>query len=449
MNQPKIKKNPYEILKSVFKRVLAKKIWEFLAYYKNIFLTKIFSPCYPLVEKRYNKIINRLRKKETIKAVFILFNESIWKYDGVYRLMAQDERFEVVVVVCPNTGFGEEYLSREMHQAYANFSAQGYNVIKAFNEDTLQWLDIKKKINPDVVFFTNPGNITLTKYYVNNFLDCLTIYVPYGIMAANIQRIQYDLLFHNLIWRCYYETVIHKEMANKYATNKGRNVVITGFPGCDFFLDSTYLPKDIWKIKDRKVKRIIWAPHHTLQIDKKQYAYANFLKNFQFMLNLLKQFEGKIQIAFKPHPLLKPALYHYPDWGKERTDAYYKTWQTISNGQLEEGGYIDLFLTSDAMILDSISFISEFLYTGKPSLFLLRDNTIINKFNEYGQIAFNQMYKAYNDSDIISFINITVLKGQDPLLESRRAFVNKYLVPPNNQTAAKNIYYDLVKEVRL
>lgn len=450
MSLLKMNKNPYDTVKSLARKILPRKTWRLLAYCKYAFLSKFFSPCYPFLRWRYNRILEKIRKKDKITAIFFLTHESIWKYEGVYKLMKQDERFKPIVVVCPNIHYDEEYMFQEMDRAYSSFLAKGYNVIKAFDENRRQWLDVKKEIKPDIVFFTNPSKISLNKYCVNNFLNCLTAYVPYGIMSANVQRVQYDLLFHNLVWRCYYETTIHKEMAEKYASNRGVNVIITGFPMCDIFLDTTYISKDVWKVKDKNVKRIIWAPHHTLEVDKEQCAaYSNFLRNYQFMLDIVKQFEGKIQVAFKPHPLLKPALYNYPGWGKERTDAYYKTWQTIENGQLEEGEYIDLFLTSDAMILSSISFISEYYCTGKPSLFLIRDDTIINKFNEYGRIAFDLMYKASNHDDILGFINKIVLGEDDPLSKDRWAFINKFFVYPNKQTAAKNIYCDLVKETRL
>ena len=86
----------------------------------------------------------------------------------------------------------------------------------------------------------------------------------------------------------------------------------------------------------------------------------------------MKSFPSRL-IAFKPHPILKPKLYKHALWGKERTDAYYHCWETMENTQLEMSDYIDLFMTSDAMIFDSVSFMTEYLYTKKPALFLCRE----------------------------------------------------------------------------
>jgi hypothetical protein len=100
------------------------------------------------------------------------------------------------------------------------------------------------------------------------------------------------------------------------------------------------------------------------------------------------------------------------------------------------------------MLLDSVSFISEYLYTGQPSIFLVRDETIKNKFNEYGKLSFDFVYKAHDLDDILRFINDTVLNGNDPLLVNRMNFVNQYLIPPNNQTAGLTIFNSLISEIR-
>ena len=112
------------------------------------------------------------------------------------------------------------------------------------------------------------------------------------------------------------------------------------------------------------------------------------------MLDLAQQYKGKIQIAFKPHPILKQKLYLHPEWGQKKTDKYYQTWQNSENTQLESEDYIDLFLTSDAMINSSVSFTAEYLFTGNPGLFTLKDDIIQSKFSRLGDMAFEKWYKA-------------------------------------------------------
>lgn len=430
------------MIKKVLKRTLP-------APLKNWLSEKFFHYQFKKVQHRHEIALKRIREKETIKVVFFLMHEPVWKCDSIYRLLTNDERFETILVVNPFMAIGEENMLNEMNTCYESFKAKGYKIFKTFNENTGKWLDVKRELKPDIVFFTNPYPITRPEYYIHNFLDTLTCYTPYSFMLENLQQSQFNLQFHNFVWRCFYETPVHKMMAEKYAKNKGLNVQASGFPMCDIFFDKNYLPKDVWKNKDKQIKRIIWAPHHTIETTDKKLRFSNFLKHHQDIPNLIEFFKGKIQIAFKPHPLLKFNLYKHPDWGKESTDAYYQQWQLMNNGQLVEGRYEDLFLTSDALILDSISFISEYTFLNKPSLFIIRDESIFNKFNEFGEMAFDLLYKAFKKEDICDFIQRIVLNGEDPLLNKRLLFKEEYLVPPNNQTAGLNIYQYLLKELTI
>ena len=84
------------------------------------------------------------------------------------------------------------------------------------------------------------------------------------------------------------------------------------------------------------------------------------------MLSFTEKYKDKIQIAFKPHPNLKTV--NKSSKSGKPNDDYYDKWNSLDNGQLEEGDYFDLFLQSDAMIHDSVSFLSEYLYTMKLRL---------------------------------------------------------------------------------
>jgi CDP-glycerol glycerophosphotransferase (TagB/SpsB family) len=152
-----------------------------------------------------------------------------------------------------------------------------------------------------------------------------------------------------------------------------------------------------------------------------------------------------VQFAFKPHPVLKFRLLNL--WGAERTESYYRQWQTLPNTQLEEGYYNDLFLTSDAMIHDSITFTAEYIYTRKPVLFTVRDSSMENCWNEFGDKAFNLHYRAYSESDIENFINDAVLNGNDPKAADRTAFYSEYLYPKDGIMPSEKIYNILEKEI--
>ena len=394
---------------------------------------------------RHRKALAKLRKKPEIKVAFFVHHSSVWKCDELYIKMEKEGKFHPIIIICPVINRGEDIIRKEMNDAYNLFVNKKYNVINAYNSDTGKWLDVRKEINPDIVFFTNPHELSRKEYYIENYLDKLTCYIPYTFQVTFMYDLQYNQLFHNLVWKAFLQTTIHKELAVKYARNKGKNVVVSGYPGIDIFRDKSYLPPDRWKIKDSNIKRIIWAPHHSIYDDI--LSFSNFFKYHQVMLDIAEKYAGKIQIAFKPHPILFAKLLSDNEWGKEKATEYYHKWKNLSNGQLEESDYVDLFLLSDAMIHDSDSFMAEYLAVNKPVLHTVRDNKVTERFNDFGKMAFEQHYKAHSKEDICDFIENIVLNGTDPKQDQRETFYKNYMIPPGNCSATNNIVGELMREL--
>lgn len=402
---------------------------------------------YPIIlsqPERHKKALEKVCMKDKVKVAFFALSSSVWKYEGIYWLMEQDPRFEPIVIVCPIVNYGYKNMLVEMENAFKMFQDKGYNVIRTYDETSDSYLDVKKEIDPDIIFYTNPHlGLIKDEYYIKNYLDTLTCYTQYSFHVTYLNQAQYNQLFHNVLWKAFYETKIHAKMAKHYSRNKGKNVIISGYPGIDDFVyGHRSSNNEVWKSPDAKLKRIIWAPHHTIDLSE-NLGLSNFLLHYQFILDIAEKYKDKIQIAFKPHPLLKVKLSNYKDWGAQRTENYYKTWDELENGQLEIDDYVDLFNTSDAMILDSCSFVAEYLCCGKPSLFTFKDSSIINKFNEFGRLALNHHYHAFNESQIIEFIENVVCNGNDIKLETRKEFYDDYLVPPHNKNASENIYNEI------
>lgn len=399
----------------------------------------------------YKKQIKRIKKKEKVNVAFFIVNESIWKYEYLYFLLKENKRYNPVVFICPYMIFGEESMRLEMEKTYQTFIQKGYNVIKTLNTDET-WLDIKTSFQPDLVFFSTPYNLSLPQYHFENYLDILTCYVPYGFNSTYLYDFHYNQKIQNFCWRYFVETSIHKNFAEKYSKQKGKNVVVTGFPGMDGLLKEKAPNYNVWKNGNKKKKRIIWAPHHTIPDlngslkYKDVLDYSNFIDYADFMLDIANKYENEIDFTFKPHPVLRDKLNMI--WGKEKTTNYFKKWEALPNGQFNEGDYIDLFATSDAMIHDCGSFIIEYLYTGKPVLFLVRSEKVKEQFNEIGTEALKVLYQGYNQQEITNFIESVVLQEKDDKKESRNNFFNQLVKPPNNALASENIYNHIIDQLK-
>lgn len=423
----------FEAFINSIKKIFSDLFWKKLKQYA-------FQIRFKQLQLNHQKALKKVKGKEKIKVVFFLIHESVWKYESVYQLMEEDKRFDPIVVVCPYTLYGNDVMLKEMNQAYETFKKKGYQVIKSFIEETGEWINVKKEIRPDIVCFTNPWSVTRPEYLIENYPHTLSCYVPYGFKNSYLYQAHFNLPMQNSVWKFFLETDIHKKLSRKYSNIKGVNTIVTGYPGLDKFLQKDYQPVDVWKIKDKNIKRIIWAPHHTIQGMGATLDYSTFLKYAESMLEIADRYKNSVQIAFKPHPVLRAKLSTEEVWGKEKTDIYYQKWAELSNGQLHEGEYIDLFLTSEGMIHDSSSFVIEYLYTKKPVMFLISDDSISDRFNEIGKMALSHLYQGKRSGDIEYFLNDVILNGNDFMQNERIQFFNSIVKPPNNVTASENIY---------
>lgn len=398
------------------------------------------------------EIYRLLRKKmqagEKIKVCLFVSRISCWIYTNLYEYLKRSNIFDPVVVVKPFMFNGHDAMVEYMKTTYEALKSRGYNVVKGYDESTGEFLDVRKTVNPDIVFYTKYWLPQFQEnFYINKFEDKLTFYTSYCFdIAYHPECMNFEL--NNKVDRYFMPTPIHKEMAKVAMTNHAQNVYVVGAPKLDVFFDKSYIPKDVWKPQEKRKKRIIWAPHHSDNFPGNLYQFNSFYELTDFMFEMAEKYKDDIQIAFKPHPMLKPYLVN-KKWGRESADAYYNKWAALDNGQLETGEFIDLFLTSDAMILDSISFIAEYTATNKPSLFTIGSTSRV-KLNDFGAINFEVLYHTNNNlkADIEKFIVDVVINGNDYKKDERMEFINKYLLPPNGKSAAENIYDNILDEIK-
>ena len=421
------------------------------------FLRPVFAPLSKTRKTIINKIIigeaskkqqhalEILKGKEKIRCVYFALFESVWKYDSVFKLMLQHQRFDPIILVCPIVNYGKESMIRQMEEAYQAYRMKGYPVIKAYNEESDSYIDVRKELKPDLIVYTNPYKGLIDgRYYITKYIDILSFYVHYGYNSVTEWDFLYKQQLTNVVWRYYVESPLHLGYVKDHSYNKGQNCVVTGYPGVEFFMDKNYKAKDNpWKIKAKEVKRIIWAPHHSIE-SSGVIKFSTFLRYADYMLDMAKCFNGQAQFAFKPHPVLKDKLYKY--WGKEKTDNYYEQWESLPNTILAEGEYLDLFLTSDAMVHDSGSFLIEYLYVRKPVMRLMNGDNMEKTLNTFAKKCLDVYYKGSNEDDIELFVK-NVINNVDPLCESREKHYSEYLQPYNGKLPSQNIVDDILDSI--
>ena len=376
-------------------------------------------------------IVEEKKSKKILNVAFVVYNVSMWKYHSLYEAMDKDDRFNPFIVLTPSPGKDNEIREKHLEEMKNEFSNLGYKIYPK-----VIWNDMKfdSEFDADILF--------LTQMYMPNFLNkelkkYLLCYCPYGFPSTSSSKWAVDTFLHNIAWKEFQATQLSIDNSAKVMYNKAKNRILTGYIFGDELSKENVSPIGIWKDTGKELKRIIWAPHFSIDSDR-HFHISNFLEIYDLIFEIAETYKDSIQIAFKPHPFLYPTLCSEKFWGKEKTDIYYNKWKNLSNGQLEDGAYADLFCTSDAIIHDCGSFTIEYLYTGKPAMYLI-NNLEDREADSLGYEALKCYYHGTSKDSIEKFVKDVVIDGNDIMFEKRKKFFEKYLKQNDNRTVAANI----------
>ena len=374
-----------------------------------------------------------LQSGKVINVVFEVTGISKWKADSVLRHMMEHPRFNPIIWHVPaNFDRGSQRDLAELEQCRVYSTPMGAKLVCY---DTLE--DFPAEERPDIIFPNEPYDISV--YAANHnkgILNYLFCFLPYGYTSTVSPRSRNQIINNGALFALF-ENELSKKQAAEIMDNHGINTVVTGHPMADSFLFPEGVRPNVWKECGSGMKRVIWAPHWTIEKETCWLFYGTFMQTGEILLEMAEKYRGRIQFAFKPHPNLYYTLCEQPQWGKERTDAFYAKWREMPNTQFEDGAYSDLFMQSDAMIHDCGSFIQEYLFADKPCMYL-KDPENRQEYSAMAEDCLNAYQTGITREEIEAFLQM-VLRGEDPKAEVRRQLREKYLVPPRGQSAAQNI----------
>ena len=433
------------------------------------------SDCLKNSEKLYDRLYDRvmqygkyhihekIKKQQKIKVAFLAISAAEWAAEKVYQRLLEDEQLECYVVVCPLLDREKESRIKIEEQSYQYFEKNGYDVRRVYDseQDSCKGWDDIGGIADIVIHLTPYYQALPEQFQIEEFpLYVINCYIPYGMYVANsyhgtyIQYGVYDKTFVNMLWRVYADSELNLIGYRKYGTLHGKNVLYSGYVKMDYFQDTRNFSMEeisqIWKIPEDanslEMKRLIIAPHHTVE-ENAIVQYSTFIKNAFFWLYLAQKYRNKVSFIFKPHPNLRDKTIQAHFFKSfEEYDAYLQMWNLLPNARVvEEESYLDIFATSDGMIMDSASFIAEYLYVNKPLLFLTREE---QRFNSLGEKIMPCYYTAKGEDYIAieQFIENVILQGEDTMEEERIQVFQEVLdyVTINGCTATECIYRDIL-----
>lgn len=382
--------------------------------------------------QRRIKKLREIRKKDVITVVFQVWSLAKWKSDSVYKAMLQHPKFCPIIWITddPTSPAQERAAMRNMMEAF--FSKNKYRYFYAENRESLY-----HEVKPDIIFIQEPYeyNYDAIRGAIDGELLCFVCYY----VSNTVSKIGHTQ-FLNLAtaFRFVENQSVYKELSTILKSEC--NLSIVGHPTFDYLRDGQNQRNEqkmcTWNTK-AGIKKLIWAPHWTIT-NESFYNNSTFLLIYDEMVRIARKYADKIHIAFKPHPTLYRTLCEHPDWGREKTEAYYRLWATMPNAQIEKGEYRELFWESDAMIHDCGSFIIEYPMVNKPCLYMQRGSGY-GDFNEFARAALDCYTIGKGVEDIEKFITEQVLQEHDPKREERKMFIQQYLAPVGGKTAAENI----------
>lgn len=386
------------------------------------------------LEKIFRLTEKRLAQKEKINVGFILYDASMWCGDELYQFFEQHPRYEPVVYMGLRTDTKDVNAVRtDFEKGIEGFRSKGINVIGV--EDSFA-----SDINMDIAFCLTPYNYVLPMKlkFMAMKADTLLVSIPYGLELTNIIDMAPVQPIEYVAWKKFVESEATMEWNREHGADRYRLSEVSGHPKMDVFYKRKNSGNHKWKQVRDDAKKIIWAPHWSIAAGV---FYATFQYNYEFFYQYAKSHPETSWIV-KPHPnLLFSAVENKVFSSESDFREYLEKWNDLPNACVETGAYYqDMFITSDAMILDSASFTLEYQYTGKPLLFLTRET---QKFNEIGDALMQVLYRSdgRNFADIERFIEKVVVKGDDTMREARESFFCSNLdYVKNGKTASQYIF---------
>ncbi len=394
-----------------------------------------------VMDKVFSATIEKLRHKQKIKLAFVTDHAATWCGDELYNLFAQNPRFDTTVFLCR----GIESTVHETQRDLAQFQAAGINVAGIFDFET----DTPPQ---DVVIFLRPYQSNFPKNFQAAALtpQTLWIYIHYCYETTTLDY--YNVIAYVLSWKFFFDTDLTRKLFDENCDVGIPRGMVSGLPKMDYFFDEAAQKNFPWKLIRPDAKKIIWAPHWTLNNLDGTEKYSTFAYNFRFMYEFAKA-HPETSWVVKPHPRLAISTVEaglFPN--VDAYENYLQMWNALPNAQVFTGAYYQpIFATSDGMILDSNSFIAEYQFTHKPLIYLTSD--CATNFTELGKRLLNVSYlvDGKNFDDIAFAIQTIFIDGNDPIKVERQKIFDELLNyrQRNSLSASKFIYKTIVNELEV
>ena len=374
-----------------------------------------------------------------IKVAFLgLYFEAWDALDEIYRLMLADSRFDPVVISLPRKLTGQLRYAEE-EKAHAFFESKGISHLRFNSGDdsssNSEGFEKLKALNPDYVFVNYPWQRNYQPAIRFDKLVSFTrlAYVPYfslvmvnepddepggGQKGSLVATHLYKQRLHQVASLVFTQDKLVKE-AYAYTERGNSYVHFLGSPKIDALRNEAIAGKASWPIKGEGF-RVVWAPHHSYSPHWLNFGVFSKIKDDML---LFAENNSDVQIVLRPHPFLWSTLTDRKVISADELTSWRNAWDLLPNTYVDEdGSYAELFLATDALVTDGISFLGEYpLVTGKPTIFF--ENEDHWKFTATGELAAASSVRVKTFEELMGALKL----AKSDLLPDRSSEIQKLI----------------------
>jgi hypothetical protein len=377
---------------------------------------------------RVGMLSEKVRRGKKVKVVFVLTEKTKFHCASVYHSMAGKSLFEPMLFVMDEYFCGETFYRYRpndvMYNYYLKLKEDGFNVIWGYDE-----FNNPKNIQecyPDIVFFNAPFWFNRVGQPIppRTTAKYLTCYLSYGMHVSNEPEYHFENDNITHCWLHFIDTRQAFDYCALYAFTNGANTVLSGHPMLDRYIEPG---KPFVGLKLPKNPVVVYAPHWSIETWHNTATFQIYAAKIMELLIA----NPSVNFVFKPHARLAPEI-HIRENKSDRasvTYAYYQeycdNWRNSPNGIIvEDSSFIDLFKNADCLITDCYTFLTAWLPTDKPCIFLMNPEGPQDPYKYYyGFIkpVIDSYYTVYTNDELSDVFYNLFVAGNDEKSEQRKA----------------------------
>lgn len=367
---------------------------------------------------------------ERIRAVFLVTDPAVFPARPLFAALLRDHRFDARIAVFPEAAWSDDGAAEQVRRCEDALAREFPAAAFVRVRPGLDGDDPDVTAGADVVCY--PRIYNTCHFRCNPRWSVrrpfLPIYANYGHPCTIFARPVLALANYAYQWRVFLESDNALALYREVSRIGGANGAVVGSLKMDT-LAETAARAEAERPRDGR-KCVLLAPHHSVAGGSNDIlSLSNFLRLADFFADLPARFPD-VDFLFRPHPFLFPVLERPNFWGKARCEAWRARFLAHPNARWTDGGDpLRDFAASDAIVQDCASFLADWMFTGKPCCYVLRDEADVGrKFNEIGRQCLEWCNLAFGEAEIAAFVRDVVLGGNDPKKAGREAFRRQFAV---------------------